>query len=142
MFTSSSFLIWWDYKIYWPKFRMFCNFSFIIITIIIIIIMSCHQHGYPWPSLATHPYLPLLPTGLQGYIPFRHRAAVCRFKLVVLPLFVHLKGSTGVHHLWAHPYFSSMSESSNFDSLHDGWKVSVQLLLCGLLPPGLVQYCS
>ena len=34
-------------------------------------------------------------------------AAVYRFKVVVLPLLVHVKGSTGVHHLWACPYFSS-----------------------------------
>ncbi len=35
-----------------------------------------------------------------------------------------------------------MSGPSNFDSFRDGWLVSVQLLLCGVLPPGLVQYCS
>ena len=65
---------------------------------IIIIIMSRCQHGYPWPSLTTPPYQPLLPAGPQGYIPYRHRAAVCRFELVVLPLHVHMKGSTGVHY--------------------------------------------
>ena len=32
--------------------------------------------------------------------------------------------------------------SSNLDSFCDGWQVAVQLLLCGVLPPGLVQYCS
>ena len=46
--------------------------------IIIIIIMSRRQRGYPWPSLATPPYRPLLAIGLQGYIPYRDRAAVCR----------------------------------------------------------------
>ena len=35
-----------------------------------------------------------------------------------------------------------MSGSSNFDSFRDGWLVTVQQLLCGVLPPGLVQYCS
>ena len=35
--------------------------------IIIIIIMSHHQHGYPWPSLATPSYRPSLPAGPQGY---------------------------------------------------------------------------
>ena len=77
------------------------------ICIYIIIIMSCHQHGYPWPSLATPPYCPSLPAGPQGYIPYLHRAAVCRFKLVTLPLLGHVKGSTRIHHLWARPYFSS-----------------------------------
>ena len=40
------------------------------------------------------------------------------------------------------PAASHMSGSSNFDSLHDGWSVAVQLLLCRGLSPGLVQYCS
>ena len=73
---------------------------------IIIIIKSRHQHGYPWPSLTTPLYRPLLPAGLQEYIPYRHRAAVCRLWLVVLPLLVHVKGSTAVHRLWARSYFS------------------------------------
>ena len=37
-----------------------------LLYIYLIIIMSRLQHGYPWPSLATHPYCPLLPAGLQG----------------------------------------------------------------------------
>ena len=56
---------------------------------IIIIIMSRYQHGYPWSSHATPPYRPLLPAGPQGYTLYRHRAAVCRFELVILPLLVH-----------------------------------------------------
>ena len=78
-----------------------------ILQLIIIIIMSHYQHRYPWPSLITPPYRLLLPAGPQGYFLYRRRAAVCRFKLVVLPLHVYVKGSTGVHHLWARPYFSS-----------------------------------
>ena len=92
--------------IYLFKFY-FWSYSFYAVEFVNIIIMSRYQHGYPWPSLATPPYHPLLPAGLQSYIPCQHRAAVCRFELVVLPLPVHMKGSTGVHHLWARPYFSS-----------------------------------
>ena len=33
---------------------------------IIIIIMSCRQHGFPWPSPATLLYRPSLPVGLQA----------------------------------------------------------------------------
>ena len=40
--------------------------------------MSRHQHGYPRPSLATPPYRPFLLAGPKGYIPYQHRAAVCR----------------------------------------------------------------
>ena len=79
----------------------------ITLTYLPIIIMSCDLHGYPWPSLATPPYCQLLPAGLQGYIPYWHRAAVCSFGLLVLLLLVLVKRSTGVHHLWACPYFSS-----------------------------------
>ena len=60
--------------------------------------MLRHQHGYPWPSLATPPYRPSLPTGPQGYIPYLDRAALNRFELV-LPLLSYVKGSTRVHHL-------------------------------------------
>ena len=37
---------------------------------------------------------------------------------------------------------SRMSGSSNFDSFHDWWSVAVQLIFCGVLSPGLVQYSS
>ena len=75
--------------------------------IIIIIIMSCRQHGYPWLSLATSPYRSSPLVGLQGYIPYPHRAAACMFELVILLLLGHIWGSIGVHHLWACPCFSS-----------------------------------
>ena len=67
--------------------------------IFILIIMSCRQYRYPWPSLATSPYRSSPLAGLQGYIPYPHRIAVCRFELVVLLLLGHMRGSTGIHHL-------------------------------------------
>ena len=111
----------------------------ILAASIIIIIMWCCQPVSSWPSLATRPFRPSLTGGLQGYILYRHRAVVYSFLRVVLPLLVHVKGSTGVR-----PYFSSSvsRSSSNLDSFCDGWLVTVQLLFCGVLPPGLVQYCS
>ena len=63
-----------------------------------MIIMSCRQHEYPWPSLATCPYHSSLLERLQSYIPYPHRAAVCMFELVVLLLLGHMRGSIGVHH--------------------------------------------
>ena len=72
----------------------------------IIIIFSCHQHGYPWPFLATPPYRSSLPAGPQGYTLYPHRVAVCMFELVALLLLGHVKGSIRVHHLWARLYFS------------------------------------
>ena len=69
--------------------------------------MSCRQHRYLRPSLATSPYHSLPPAGLQGYILCLHIAAVCKFELVVLILLGHMWGSIGVHHLGARPCFSS-----------------------------------
>ena len=60
--------------------------------------MSRYQHRYSRPSLATPTYRLLLLADPQGYILYQHRAAVCGFELDVLPLLVHVKGSTGVHH--------------------------------------------
>ena len=48
---------------------------FQVLVIIIIIIMSCRQHGYPWPSLVTSPYHSSPPAGLLGYILCPHIAA-------------------------------------------------------------------
>ena len=113
-----------------------------VLKLNVIIIMSCHQHGYPWTSLATPPNRPLLPAGLPGYIPYRHRAALCRSWLVVLPLLVHVKGSTGVHHLWVRLYFSSslVRLVSKVFVMGGGWPYSC--CFDGMLLPGLVQYCS
>ena len=91
-------------RFYWPKLILHV---LKLIYIIIIIIMSCRQHGYPWPSLATSPYHSSPLAGLQGYIPYAHIAAVCMFELAVLFLLGHMWGSIEVHHLWARPCFSS-----------------------------------
>ena len=90
-----------------PIWHLFEILGFNMVTHHHFIIMSRHKLGYSWPSLATPPYRTLLSTDPQGYIPYWHRAAVCRFELVVLLLLVHVRGSTGVHHLWARPYFFS-----------------------------------
>ena len=74
---------------------------------IYLIIMLCRQHGYPWPFLITSSYHSSPLAGLQGYIPYPHRAAICIFELTVLLLLSHMWGSIGVHHLWARPCFSS-----------------------------------
>ena len=75
-------------------------------TSYIYIIMSCYLQNYPWPWLATTPYRLFLPAGLQDYISYQNRADGWNFELVVQPLLVNIKVSTGEHHFWAHPYFS------------------------------------
>ena len=57
---------------------------------IFIIIMSHRQYRYHWPSLATTPYSSSPLAGLQGYIMYPHRTAVCMFELVVLLLLGHM----------------------------------------------------
>ena len=42
----------------------------------------------------------------------------------------------------ASPAVTSMSASPNLDTFRGGRQVAVQLIPCGVLPPGLVQYCS
>ena len=42
----------------------------------------------------------------------------------------------------ASPAVSCVSGSSNLYSFRGGRQVAVQLVSCGVLPPGLVQYCS
>ena len=71
--------------------------------IMTIIIMSCRQHEYPCFTLATSPSCSSPLAGLQGYIPYPHRAAVCRFELVALLLLGYIRGSIVVHHLCARP---------------------------------------
>ena len=87
--------------------RVILDYCIYIYIYIYIIIMSCHQHGYPWPSLANSPNYSSPLAGLQGYILCPHIAAVCKFELVVLLLLGPMWGSIGVHHLWARPCFSS-----------------------------------
>ena len=109
----------------------------------IIIILSSHQQGYHWPYLAAPPYRSLLPVSPQAYTPYPHKAAVCRFELVARLLLVHTKGSLGVHHLWARPEFACSVRHVCFFYLGEfSWwvVVAIQLLLYGVLPPGLVQY--
>ena len=71
------------------------------------LISTCHQHGYPWPSLATPAYCLSLPAGPQGYTSYPHKATVCSCELVAPSLLGHVKRFIGVHHLWVRPYFSS-----------------------------------
>ena len=59
-------------------------------------------------TLSRHPSLSFIASGMSsGLPPYADRAAVYRFERVVLFLLGHVKGSLGVHNLWARPYFSS-----------------------------------
>ena len=66
-----------------------------------------YHHHHPWPSLSNSSYRSSPLAGLQGYIPYPHRAAVWMFQQVVLFLLGHMWGFIGVHHLWARPCLSS-----------------------------------
>ena len=104
--------------------RIMANLLELHIIIIIIIIISHRQRGSPWTSPSTLLYRPLLPIGLQGYILYLHRAVTCSFKLVVLPLLVHVKRFTEYvtcEFLLTSPAVFRMSGLSNLDSFRDGW---------------------
>ena len=71
-----------------------------------------HHHVLPLAqislTLSRHFSLLFITSGRSsGLHPVSHIAAVCMFKLVVLLLLSHMRGSIGVHHLWARPCFSN-----------------------------------
>ena len=104
------FYLFFIFIFYLFTYLLTCFFKSEFVNLVIFryfIIVSCRLHGYPWPSLATSPYHSSPLAGLQGYVPYPHIAAVCLFVLVVLLLLGHMRGSIGVHHLWARPCFSS-----------------------------------
>ena len=107
-----------------------------------LIILSCHQHGYPWLSFAIPRNRSSLLAGHQGYTLYPHRPAVCRFELVALLLQAGPREFITYELVPTSPAVFCWSGSSNLDIFHDGSLVAVQLLLCGVLLPGLVQYCS
>ena len=114
--------------------EIFCRF--------IIIIMSCHRHGYPWPSLAIFPYTSSPLAGLQGCIPYPHIAAGCMFVLVHLLLSGHMWGTIGVDHLWAIPCFSSSLACLvrlTWIVFEVGSRWPYSWCFVGYLPPGLVH---
>ena len=117
---------------------------FILACISCIIIMLRHQHGYPWPSPATLLYCPSFLVGLQGYILYQHRSVVCRFywsSCLCSSIWRGPQKYVTYEFVPISPAVSCMFGLSHLDSFHDGWWVAVQLLLCRVLPPGLVQYC-
>ena len=93
--TNNQFYCPLSENIFTSFFGFDSHWEIFFLIIIIIIVMSCRQHGYHWPSLATSPYHSSLLTGLQCYIPHPHIAAVSMFKLVVLLLLGHMRGSIG-----------------------------------------------
>ena len=73
-----------------------------------------HHHHHVMPparislTLSRHSSLSFITSGRSsGLHPYSHRAAVCMFELAVLLLFGHMRGSIGVHHIWARPGFSN-----------------------------------
>ena len=92
------------------------------------IILSCPQHRCPWPSLATSPYRSELLYVGSSWSPcfcsamWRGPWENITYELVPTS-----------------PAVSCMPGSSNLDSFRDGWLVTVQPRLCGVLPLGPVQ---
>ena len=78
---------------------------------------SCHAISADFP----HPLSPPLPIVHCFRKVFRYTSrigVVCRFELVVLPFLLHVKGSTGVHHIWDCSYFSKPKSLSSSSSYH------------------------
>ena len=93
-------------------------------------------------TLSRHPsILYIISVGLQGYILYRHRADVCKTCLCSSMWRDPLEYVT-YEFISTSPAVSRMSASSNLDRFPNGWKLAIQQLLCGVLPPWLVQYYS
>ena len=114
-------------------FSVFCLFCFLFFGVFfafffwhsyIIIILSGHQHEYPWPSLPTPPYCSSLPVGPQGYTPYPHRAAVCRFELVALFLLCPVCWGCRIHWL---QLCRGVSECIGYDTKQSDGEVPVML---------------
>ena len=63
----------------------------------IIIIMSCRQHGYPWPSLATSPYHSSPPAGLQDYILCPHIVYIHTYIHIYIYIYIYMYVCTYVY---------------------------------------------
>ena len=103
---------------------------------IILIIMSRHQHGSPWPSPATHHSRSVF-IGIE-LLHIGSSWSSCLYSSMWKGPLEYVP----YEFVPTSPAESRTSGSSNLDSFRDGWWVAVQLRLCVVLPPGLVQYCS
>ena len=111
---------------------------------IIIIIMLRHLHGYPWPFSPSfsifHCFRQLFRNTSrigteQLYVGSSWSCCLCS------SMWRGPQEYITYEFVLTSPTVSRMSGSFNFDSFRDGWYAAVQLLLCGVLPPRVVQYC-
>ena len=117
---------------HWHTFHHHHHYHHVVLSAQISLTLSCHPS---LSSIASRRFSMLHPVSVH----------VCRSKLVFLPLLVHVRGSQEVvtnELVPTSPAVSCVSGSFNLDSFRDGLYVAVQSLLCGVLPPGVVQYCS
>ena len=90
----------------------------------------------------TRLYHPSFPAGFSNYILCTCKV-VGKFLLVCQHWHVHMQVSVGKRHLWIRSFVSSSVPNVLFvllDGSRDGSEVAVELLLCGVLLPGLVKY--
>ena len=112
---------------------------------IIIIIIIMYQHGYFWPShhtsllsIASGRSSRLHPVSAQSCCYAGSSWASC----LCSSMWRGPQEYITYELVPTSPAVSRVSGSSNLGSFRDGWLGAVQLLLCGVLSPGLVQYCS
>ena len=67
------------YRLNWNAFPITLMCFLVSVNVQQVFIMSCRQHGCPWPSVATFPYRSSPLEGFLGYIPYPHIAAMCMF---------------------------------------------------------------
>ena len=96
-----------------------------------------------FPDPLSPPFSIVIAPGRSSWLP-PVSAQSCRYVLAGLPTLARSCEGVYIAYEFAltSPTVSRMSGSFNLDGFRDGWLVAVQLLFCGMLPPGLVQYSS
>ena len=132
-------LFWWLLNLSFKIGRPLCScftaamtslFSSLFnIYIYIYIYHYHHHHVVPRArislTLSRHFFLSFIDSRRSSGLHPVSSPAVCIFKLIVLLLLGYMRGSIGVHHLWARPCFPRMCGSSCLDSFRDGRQVAV-----------------
>ena len=144
-FDLVSSRVWWEAATnIWPQLFLWSPVHPISFQGSLRLLHHRHHHVTIFLILFCYPSLSsIVPADLQGYIPYRHRAVRSSWS----PCLCSVTWRGPLKYIPyelvpTSPFVSCMSGSSNFDSFHDVWLVAVQMLLCGVLPPGLVKYCS
>ena len=112
-----------------------CTYNAIIY---VILIMSCCKHGFSRLCFSNRFYRISHPQSVHSYC----REVLVGCQTLARPCEVFPLKNIAYEFVFTSLTVSCMSCSSDLNGFRDGWLVAVQLLFCGMLLPGFVQYGS